>query len=98
MVVIRFGLELDPPRLFYFLKNQELGVLKLKCEKQVPKQGFHNKFLILEPKPGFFSNEKKKTKLKSPPKVHLKSKNQITLVVTYNTSNRLGYQRDLEVA
>jgi hypothetical protein len=57
MVVIRFGLELYPPRLFYFLKNQESRVLKLKCEKQVPKQGFYNKFLILEPKPGFLSNE-----------------------------------------
>jgi hypothetical protein len=63
MVVIRFGFGLDPPRLFYFLKNQESGVLKLKCEKQVPKQGFPNKFLILEPKPGFLSNEKKKNKI-----------------------------------
>ncbi len=60
IVVIRFGFGLDPPRLFYFLKNHELGVLKLKCERQVPKQGFPNKFLILEPKPGFLSNEIKK--------------------------------------
>lgn len=85
MVVIRFGFGLDPPRLLFFLKNQESGVLKLKCEKQVPKQGFHNKFLILQPKLGFLSNGKKKTKLKSQPKVDLKSKNQITLVITYST-------------